>query len=74
MPTDHIAISDDWNVNTKETEKLGKYEDLKIEASRMWKVRAKIVPVVIGTSGKIKFRNFSCSHVTRWPQSYRSSH
>ena len=43
-----IAIPDDSNINTKETEKLSKYTDLEIEVSRMWKVRTKIVPVIIG--------------------------
>jgi hypothetical protein len=43
-----ISITDDSKVNTKETEKLSKYKDLEIEASRMWKVRTEIVPVIIG--------------------------
>ena len=30
-----IAIPDDLNVNTKETEKLYKYKDLKLEVGRM---------------------------------------
>ena len=42
------------NGNTKETEKRNKYTDLEIEANGMWKVRAKIVPVVIGALGTIK--------------------
>ena len=40
-----IAIADDSNVSTKETEKLSKYNDLEIEVGRMWKVRSKVVPV-----------------------------
>jgi hypothetical protein len=32
-----IAIPDDSNVNTEETEKLSKYKDLEIEISRIWK-------------------------------------
>jgi hypothetical protein len=43
-----VAISDDSNVDTKEAEKLSKYKDLKIDISRMWKLRTKIVPVIIG--------------------------
>jgi hypothetical protein len=35
------------NSYTKGTEKLGKYRDLEIKVSRMWKVRTKIVSVVI---------------------------
>jgi hypothetical protein len=48
------AIPDDSKFNTKETEKLSKYNDLEIEFSRMLKARIKIVPFVIGVLGKIK--------------------
>ena len=34
-----IAIPDDSNVNTKETDKQSKYKDLAIEINRMWEVR-----------------------------------
>ena len=30
------------------------YKDLEIKVSRMWKVRTKIVPVIIGALGTIK--------------------
>jgi hypothetical protein len=43
-----IAIPDDSNVKTKETEKLNKYKDREIEVNRMWKVRSKTVPVITG--------------------------
>jgi hypothetical protein len=49
-----ITIPDDWNVNTKETEKLSKYKNLEIEVSRVWKVRTKIVPLIIGALGTIR--------------------
>jgi hypothetical protein len=49
-----IDIPDDSNVNTKETEKLSKYNDLEIEVSRMWKVETKVVPVIIGPSPTIE--------------------
>ena len=42
------------NVNTKEIEKLSRYKNLEIEVSRMWKVRTKIVPVMIEVSGTIE--------------------
>jgi hypothetical protein len=32
---------------TKETEKLGKYRDLEIKVISMWKMRTKIVSVII---------------------------
>jgi len=49
-----VAISDDSNFNTKETEKLSKHEDPENGVSRMWEVRTKIVPVIIGPLGTIK--------------------
>jgi hypothetical protein len=57
-----IAILDDSNVNTKETE-TKQFKDLEIKVSRMWEVRTKIVPVIIGALGKIKKgldQTFSC--------------
>ena len=54
MPADNIAIPDDSNVNRKENEKLSKYKDLEIDVSRMWKVRTKIVPIIITALGTIK--------------------
>jgi hypothetical protein len=48
-----IAIPDDSNVNTKETEKLRMYKDLEIKVSRMWEVGTKIIPAVIGALGAI---------------------
>jgi len=49
-----MAIADDSNVNTKESDNLSKYKDLEREIIRMWKVRTKIVPVIIGALGTIK--------------------
>jgi len=51
-----IAISDDSNFNTKETENLSRCEDLENALSRMWEVGIRIVPVIIGTLGSIKKR------------------
>jgi hypothetical protein len=72
-----IAIQDDSNVKTKDTDKLSKYKGLKIEVSRMWKVREEIVPVIIRALGTIRrdyIRTVSCSQVTRQPHSCRRSH
>jgi len=49
-----MATPADSNGNTKETEKRSKYKDLEFEVGRMWKVRTKIVPIVIGALGTIK--------------------
>ena len=48
-----VAIQDGSDGNTKETEKLSKYEDQETEFSSMWKVRTKTVPVIIGALGTI---------------------
>jgi hypothetical protein len=52
LPTDRYSHG--FEVNTKETEKRSKCKGLETEVNRMWKVRTKIVPVVIGALGTIK--------------------
>jgi hypothetical protein len=46
-----IAISGDRNVIKKEAEKVLKYKDLTIEIQRMWNVKPKMIPVIIGSTG-----------------------
>ena len=46
-----IAVPGDFRVKEKEEEKIGKYQDLALEVSRIWKTRTKVVPVVIGALG-----------------------
>jgi hypothetical protein len=48
-----VAISGDRNVIKKETDKILKYEDLTIEIQRMWNVKTKVIPVVIGATGTV---------------------
>jgi len=48
-----VAISGDRNVIKKEAGKILKYEDLSIEIQRMWNVKTKVIPVVIGATGTI---------------------
>ena len=48
-----VAISGDRNVIKKEAEKILKYKDLTIEIYRMWKVKTKVIPVIIGATGTI---------------------
>jgi hypothetical protein len=43
-----VAISGDRNVIKKEAEKILKYKDLTIELQRMWNVKTKVIPVIIG--------------------------
>jgi hypothetical protein len=55
-----VAISRDRNVIKIEAEKILKYKDFKIEIPRMWNVKTKAIPVIIGTTGTISksFRKY----------------
>ena len=55
-----VAISGDRNVIKKEAEKILKYKDLTIETQRMWNVKTKVIPVIIGATGIISesFRKY----------------
>ena len=55
-----VAISGDRNVIKKEAEKILKYEALTIEIQRMWDVKTKMIPVIIGATGTISksFRKY----------------
>ena len=44
-----VALPLDVNIKDKET--LSKNQDLKLELQKMWNVKAKVVPVVIGALG-----------------------
>jgi hypothetical protein len=48
------------NVIKKEAEKILKYKDLTIEIQRMWNVKTKVIPVIIGATGTIQkiFRKY----------------
>jgi len=58
-----VAISGDRDVIKKEAEKILKYKDLTIEIQRMWNVKKKVIPVIIGTTGTIakSFRKYVSS-------------
>ena len=55
-----VAISGDRNVIKKEAEKILKYKDLTIEIQRMWNVKTRVIPVIIGATGAISksFRKY----------------
>jgi hypothetical protein len=55
-----VAISGDRNVIGKEDEKILKYKDLTIETQRMWNVKTRAIPVIIGATGTISksFRKY----------------
>jgi len=55
-----VAISGYRNVTKKEAEKILKYKDFTIEIQRMWNVKTKVIPVIIGATGTISksFRKY----------------
>jgi len=55
-----VAIFGDRNVIKKEAEKILKYEDLTTEIQRMWNVKTKVIPLIIGATGTISksFRKY----------------
>jgi len=54
-----IAIPGDTRVVRKEEEKIEKYKELGFEISRLWNVRTKIIPIVIGALGTISDRHLA---------------
>ena len=56
----NVAISGDRNVIKEEAEKILKYKDLTIEIQRMWNVKPKVIPIIIGATGTISksFRKY----------------
>jgi len=55
-----VANSSNNNNNNKEVEKILKYKDLTTEIQRMWNVKTKVIPVIIGATGAISksFRKY----------------
>ena len=49
-----MSVPSDKNISAKEFEKPSKYKDLKIEIAKMWKMKTKIIPVIVGALGMIK--------------------
>ena len=48
-----VAIPLDKNIRGKESEKIQKYQDLKLELQKLWNVKAEVIPVVIGALGAV---------------------
>jgi hypothetical protein len=55
-----VAISGHKNAIKNEAKKILKYKDLTIEIQRMWNVKTKVIPVIIGATGTISksFRKY----------------
>ena len=48
-----MSVPSDSNISAKEFEKLSKYKDLEIEIAKMWKMKTKTIPVILGALGMI---------------------
>ena len=48
-----VAVPSDCNIMKKEHEKIDKYQGLREEMEKMWKVEAKVVPIVVGALGAV---------------------
>jgi hypothetical protein len=55
-----IAIPGDRNVIQKEAEEILEYMDLTVEVQRMWNVKTRVIPVIIGATETISksFRKY----------------
>lgn len=49
-----MAVPSDYNIAATKVTKLSKYKDLEIEIARMWGMKVKTIPVVIGALGSIQ--------------------
>ena len=63
-----VAIREDGRVRVKEDEKVEKYQDLAREVRKMWGVRTKVIPIVVGALGTIPMRlkkseSYRCRHI-----------
>ena len=56
-----IVISGDRNVIKNVAGKILKYKDLTTEVQSMWKVKTRVIPVIIGATGTISksFRKYT---------------
>ena len=51
-----VAIPEDSGAKEKEAEKVEKYQNLARELSRMWEVKTKVIPIVLGALGTVLLR------------------
>ena len=49
-----MSVPSNSNISAKEFKKLSKYKDLEIKIAKMWKIKTKSIPVVVGELGMIK--------------------
>ena len=48
-----FAVTGDIRIEEKEKKKIEKYQDLRRKLQKIWKVRVKIIPLVVGSLGAI---------------------
>ena len=52
-----VAVPNDSRVNAKEQEKIEKYQELRWEVAKLWKMKkVEVIPVVVGALGTITNR------------------
>ena len=49
-----MSVAADRNISVKEYNKLAKYKDLEIEIHRVWQLKTKTLPIVVGALGMLK--------------------
>ena len=49
----NIAVPGDHNIKVKELVKITKYEDLRLKVQKLWDVKAKVIPIVVGGLGTV---------------------
>ena len=64
-----VAIPADINIIEKEKEKILKYQDLRIELQKLWNIKLKVIPVVIGSLDA--YTGNLMSYLTEIPGSHR---
>ena len=52
-----VAVPGDAKVERKEKEKIDKYQDLAKELRKLWKVKTRVVPIVIGALRTIPIKD-----------------
>ena len=43
-----MSVPSDRNISAKEFEKFSKYKDLEIEIAKIWRMKTKTIPVIVG--------------------------
>ena len=49
-----MNVPSDSSISAKEFEKISKYQDLEIQIAKIWKIKTKTIPVIVGELGMIK--------------------